>query len=564
MSNQRVRFYLTCIGVIAFLASWIWPVRSQIWSSFYQEVLAFFGLFMLALAVIRNKNKTSMPILSIAFVAAVPFSQAMLGQILFVGDAVISGIYVLGFFAAAFVGLNSSSDSDKRSHLVEGMACALLIASTLSAFIAFRQWLGLSESSFELRLLGQRPYANLAQPNHLATLLLLGIASLLFLFERGWIGKTLGACIVVILMVALATTQSRTSWVAAFSLYAFWVFQGRTLRLRVSRGLGAVWLSIFFALVLLIPLVSEFLLLGGQAFGERIGGTRRLELWGMVLAAIAERPWFGYGWGQVIAAQVAIAEEYPVSGLLEYSHNLFLDLILWNGVVVGGILIVGLIWWQWQLLKASKRLETGFALLCAGLIFIHSMLEFPHAFAYFLLPAGLFVGVAEAGRRRSCSWRLGPTSWALAVLIVPFLFGRVVFEYRHYDKNEFNSRIAAARVVGFEQKELSGGFSLLSHLEALQAVKSRNLCRGMSELSLREMNDAATRYPHLSVLFRYALALFLNGREREGVKQLELVRVIHGEDYYQLATSQIVRKMSELKEGCFSMPTVTGGYDGSP
>ena len=66
------------------------------------------------------------------------------------------------------------------------MYLAVFIASGLfSSLIAIIQWIGLSEKRlFIMGLVGNRPYGNMAQPNHLATFLCISLLSLWYLFEK--------------------------------------------------------------------------------------------------------------------------------------------------------------------------------------------------------------------------------------------------------------------------------------------------------------------------------------------------------------------------------------------
>lgn len=63
-------------------------------------------------------------------------------------------------------------------------------------------------------------------------------------------------------------------------------------------------------------------------------------MWHQMLLAIKEQPLLGYGWNQVGVAQLSVYLDYPTTEWTEHSHNILLDLLIWNGIPLG-ILIIG-------------------------------------------------------------------------------------------------------------------------------------------------------------------------------------------------------------------------------
>ena len=68
----------------------------------------------------------------------------------------------------------------------------------------------------------------------LATLLLMGIASLLFLYEYGKLKAVSGALIYFVLCVALAMTESRTGVLSLFLLTGWYSVRSRQARFKIS------------------------------------------------------------------------------------------------------------------------------------------------------------------------------------------------------------------------------------------------------------------------------------------------------------------------------------------
>ncbi|MFY8043270.1 MAG: Wzy polymerase domain-containing protein, partial [Rhodoferax sp.] len=123
----------------------------------------------------------------------------------------------------------------------------------------------------------------------------------------------------------------------------------------------------------------------------------RLSGWIRLSEASLLSPWAGYGWGQIISANFAVAENFQGNfGLFAQSHNGVLDLVLWNGYVLAAIIMAVVIVVCVQTYRRNKSLVelhyVGFLIVLG----VHSMLEFPLHYAYFLLPFGLIVGILQS------------------------------------------------------------------------------------------------------------------------------------------------------------------------
>jgi hypothetical protein len=150
-------------------------------------------------------------------------------------------------------------------------------------------------------------------------------------------------------------------------------------------------------------------------------------MWAAMGDAILRQPWFGYGVGQGVMAQMAVALQHGnLIFTYSYAHNLIIDLWVWFGLPIGSVLaIAGLAWVVWL----SRHLADGRdgALLLAVVVLCnHALFEMPLYYAYFLLPLGMLIGVlqARAGQRtvitvsrRGALTALATLSVAWAVLV---------------------------------------------------------------------------------------------------------------------------------------------------
>jgi len=376
---------------IALGVAWLWPVQGIIWERFYQEVAAVIGL-ILSILVVRVKSiPLSWPLVALFSISFIPLLQAAAGIIEFWGDAVLASLYLIIFLFSLVLGASISRRYGERS-IIQPFCFSVLIVAALSSVIAGRQWLDLAHSVWEISYHGARPYANLSQPNHLATLICMGLFSLIFIYENRLLGRVVVFLLAFLLVFGLALTQSRTAWVILGFAIILRLSFNRRLLFRLKYWTVFLWVAWFFALSLVLPTAADALGLSVQGVADRAVSSARLGIWRSVIGMIIEGPELGFGWGQIVLAQGEFLDMYPVQGgILNYSHNLFLDIILWNGPWVGFGLVLLLLVWQKRVLTSVRTMEGFYSLLVVGGLFIHSMFEYPYAYTYFLIPAGLLL-----------------------------------------------------------------------------------------------------------------------------------------------------------------------------
>ena len=74
-----------------------------------------------------------------------------------------------------------------------------------------------------------------------------------------------------------------------------------------------------------------------------------------MLDAISRAPWLGYGWNEMSVAQSLVAPDHPaVREMVDHSHNMLLDLMVWNGVPLGLLMFGVFVWWFWRHLRACS------------------------------------------------------------------------------------------------------------------------------------------------------------------------------------------------------------------
>lgn len=206
--------------------------------------------------------------------------------------------------------------------------------------------------------------------------------------------------------------------------------------------------------------------------------------------------------------------------------------------------IVATALWLGRLAWTARSSESLFALLAAGFVFTHSMLEYPHAYAYFLLPLGLLLGIAQAEDRPTKPFIIPRQLLVSVALAAGGLGGWIWSEYRVIEEDFRLMRFETANIGNLKAEQTAPDVTLLTQLREFTRFTRTEASEVMSEEELEWMRKVAHRYPYLPSLFRYSYALALNYRTDESFDQLLVIRGLYGEDSFQ----DVVRLFSQNQE----------------
>jgi hypothetical protein len=376
---------------------------------------------------------------------------------------------------------------------------------------------------------GGRPYANLAQPNHLATLLGLGIASTLYLFERRRLSALAAGSIAAWLGFGLLMTQSRTGWLFLMLLVPWWFAGRRYLRLRFEPL--AVAMTVFAAGVWQWTHLNHWLLLTDPraTLDQRLNTDLRANLWRAMFEAVGNSPWVGWGWNQVVFGHTAVAYEHDAGQrVFQNAHNIVLDLMLWMGIPLAVVVVSLAGYWLWRQVRDCRDGARWALLLAVGAIGVHAFTEYPLDYAYFLFTLGLLIGTLQAlepvGRSLSLPRATFILPWA-ACLGMMFWIG---VEYMQVEEAARRVRMVLSG-VGIDKVSYAPppDVWLLDGPREYHRFVIFPVRRGMSEEELRWMRDVAQRNPFPGSLRRLALADALNGHGAEAARALQALCHLH-------------------------------------
>ncbi len=337
----------------------------------------------------------------------------------------------LATLAGAAVALAAGATMARQRRVTEalnGLFVPLVIAGSLSALIVvvqifFSELAGngwIAASAFP-----QRASGNLRQPNHLSSLAVWALIGVVWLHERAVLRRTFAAALALALVTSVVLTGSRTGLLGIVIL-AVWATADRSLS-PFSRRL--LWM---------MPLVYAlgwwlFRLWAARSFGDvgsvdRIaaGGdisSARFAIWSNTLDLIVRHPWFGVGFGDFnLAWSLTPFPDRPLQ-FYDHTHNLLLQWAVELGLPLALLLTTACTVAMWRVLQVARladgadRVGLRSAFMAILLIMLHSMLEYPLWYSYFLLPTAFAFGVCLGGGPASRTKIASGSTWQMATLL---------------------------------------------------------------------------------------------------------------------------------------------------
>jgi Virulence factor membrane-bound polymerase, C-terminal/O-Antigen ligase len=525
--------------LIALVAlAWLPANHYYPWASAWQEGLA---LLFLCTGIALWSRNVRLPLVWAAFVALALGSvavQTLASQILFAGDSWIVAVYLFGFGLALMAGdgLVEHGTGGGSSRSLELLCAALLVAALVSAGIGFAQWAGVQRLGIfgaDLKP-GARPFANFGQPNHWCTASLIGLGCAWVLFEARRLGGLAFGLVAAVLLLAMVVSGSRTAWLQLGFGFLLLLYLRRQVPLRLPLGAASAALAAAAMAWVLWPWLNTSADPGiARSVVEQAQAGVRLPLWQALLGAIAERPWTGYGWNQMVLAQQAVAlDGPPLHRHFEHAHNLLLDLLIWAGVPVG-LTLAGLAAWALlRTLRSTRDPRAAGLLLAAGGVLAHSMVEFPVEYAYFLLPMGLMLGAAHrlssTPQRSLAVPAVGMRAAGVAMLAALAFTG---LDYLEAEQNHRMLRLESARIGTTRVESPPPQLRVLTQLESFLTFARQQPKAGASAKEMQAVHRVAARFAYPPTQYRLAQWQALNGDTSGAERTLQLLCAMHPADH---------------------------------
>lgn len=541
------------------------PVHVLPVPSFHAEWLS--GVIGLLLIIVCNRvwadSRIELP--AVAIIPALLLTATVLQQLSGLAFFVQQGLIACAYLLLA-LGLMVSGSTLRRSlgteRLVRAMAGGFLIGALLQCVVCAYQFHGDAISGWTSPLLtGRGLYGNLAQQNHLTHYLWLAVISALWLrmrsFIHGWTFVGAVAC----LTLASAYTGSRSALLYPLALLGVSVLIRKRWQDEIMRTLSLrlVTLTTFIALALLfLPGLLPIATGGDSAPSDGLGrlvaaavepasASVRITLLTSAGQSVLAAPWFGHGIGSVPLQSLLHGPEMAEAafGVAEHFHNLPANWAVEYGVIVSIAGLVLLTMWfvrVWRLRWTAEHFWAVSILLIAGL---HSLLEYPLWYSFFLAPVALILGAFDPVFRVITISRLSKVAMGLG------LMAAILLLFNLWNDHQSLARIYRGTPSGPDAEKIWGQQvdellrlrreSLFSpHINGMLIVTS-DINREHLANKLHICNAALHFSPAPLVIFKCAAFHLLDGQTDAG---LELAR--QGQRSFPEGARQLANEWRDL------------------
>jgi O-antigen ligase len=545
-----------------FLA-WLNPLHIPPWISWHSELPIFVGVLLLTVTQLYGLSRSTcvhriaLPNSVWIFIALglVVALQLISGQITFAGDAIVIALYIGLCIICLTVGFNFRTRLKDEYHfnrleelrrLLVGLAAVIVLTSLASSVVAFAQAFELWENS---SLISRMPGlgttgGNVGQPNHVATLLVMGISSLYFLYASKKLHIISTTLLYLVLVAALISTSSRTGILSFIVLLIWWLAKSKALSFNNRAVTSLYACCLFLVLLWSWPHILAFVLQSSDSLiSLSTKGNSRLLVWQHLLEAAAQKPWLGWGLGEVTKALNNVVYQHTVSESFSYGHNILIDLAIGIGLPAVFVLAILVGVWLLRRIKLTRTLECWYCLSVFFPFAVHSMLEFPFAYAYFLMPVMLALGVMEALIDVKTHISIRCRYALIPVILLSIITAWTTLEYVAIEEDFRIARFEVLNISKTPKEYTRPRIILLTQLGALLEVYRIVPTSGMHAEEIELVQRTALRYSWAAILDRCALSLALNGNSEEAVRQLRVLRALHGEQTY-IAIKQDWQKLA--------------------
>lgn len=171
---------------------------------------------------------------------------------------------------------------------------------------------------------------------------------------------------------------------------------------------------------------------------EDMGCSSRRVMWANVLHLIAQKPWWGWGWGELDYAHfITLYPGERFCEILDNAHNLPLHLAVELGVPLSLAVCGGGLWlvWHaqpWRERDTTRQLAWGVLVV----ILLHSLLEYPLWYGPFQIAFGLCVWLLTTGGRTATPalQQIMPKAWAWQMLVAALLMAPIAYAAWEYHR----------------------------------------------------------------------------------------------------------------------------------
>ena len=328
--SKLFSWLFTLEGGFAFLSLIIFCVPHSIWNNLFGLGCAFIGFFFILIAFASGKNKVNFAPKSTYFSLCL-FMIATVFSTLFSHNRPDS-IRIFAFFLTSFIlciAISVFLCCEKNVYTFVKMMYIIVIITSIigivQAILKVEADASLTDLSLNKDMPG-RVFATLGNPNNFAQMLVLFMPYCVAfaLNAKKVISKILLSCLMILPVVALLQTYSRSGWIAfAVSVVVFVVLSNKRL------------IPLFIILcVFAIPFLPETILARILTIGnlQDSSSSYRIDIWAGAFDVL-KLWWFtGLGIGPGAFKSVYPAYAYGTTMNVAHSHMQFMEVFLETGI----------------------------------------------------------------------------------------------------------------------------------------------------------------------------------------------------------------------------------------
>lgn len=415
------------------------------------------------------------------------------------------------------------------------LAFFLLAGAEASALIGVLQhyhWHTLLDSVVVVKM-SAGVYGNLAQPNHFANYVALGLISLGLLFGQRKLPSGAVVLLAIPLLLVLTLSGSRSSWLYLLMATGLaWRVNRRTPALRRIFGYCLIVLAAYALMHVVVQL--PFMKAAGsnydvmhRMFGDTASGGIRLHLWHEAWLIFSQSPWLGAGFGQFAFQHFELGpvlRQASTQGLYNNAHNLVFQFAAETGIIGLTLLFVAAFFWLKGIFRVAVNEAHWWGYAILGVLAIHSMLEYPLWYGYFLAVAALLLGALDETRYRLELRNAGRLSMALMMLMGVLLLFQLRSGYQLL-KDTLAIRPVSGNVAAAFEQSRNGLIAV--HNRSMLSPYADLFVSGYTEVSADRLadklalNSSVLRFiPIAQVAYRQAYLLAKSGQPEQARRVL--------------------------------------------
>ncbi|OGI39579.1 MAG: hypothetical protein A2V91_03620 [Candidatus Muproteobacteria bacterium RBG_16_64_10] len=436
---------LLLVGLIAVIP-FLLPYHRLPLPAFYSEWAAF-ALGIVACFPFLSRNfwlHLKIPHSAIwlfAIVVLIALQALFVGHV-YVTQALLPGIYIswavmlviLSAWIRARLGLDRA---------VTALAWMILLGGTLQTLTGLAQYLNVSgefASMVEMKQ-GISIHGNINQRNHLATQITLASFALVYLHATDGVNRALMTVLLVLFALVLTVSSSRAAAIyimAGFLLSLFSYRAAKTpVHYRLLQGAGLL-LVLFLLIQFLLPFLNAWLKQLLSAMGFDVSGLEtltalqrgaaedidvRISEWHKAWLMFLKSPLWGigvghYGWYSFDYQAFPEFSAISKTVTFQHSHNLIMQVLAELGAAGLLLLVFMAFAWLRQMLPHWKNPSCWLILTLLIVLLLHSSVEYPLWYSYFLGLAALLLGLGSVSTQTiRFTPRLGQITAACALFL---------------------------------------------------------------------------------------------------------------------------------------------------